>query len=78
MSFQLFYNFILEPVLTTLIISYCLPELSLIGRLFTQESVCTSKRFLLNHMSLPIKNSESEALPKYAFLGSGVFIYYFI
>lgn len=58
---NLLYYFV-EPIVTPIVISYVFSEMSLIVRLFTQDSINSSIRYLSSRLLIPIEEKETKTI----------------
>ena len=58
---NIIYYFV-EPIITPIILNYVFPDMILIIRLFTQDSINTSLRYLSSRLLIPIEEKETTML----------------
>ena len=64
------FDYIIEPIGLTLVLNHVFPQMGLLARLFAQDSIASSNRYLLNHLSVPVRQSEVSRFNKFTiFLG---------
>lgn len=64
------YDYIIEPIVLTVFLNHVFPQMSLIARLFAQDGVANSTRYLLGHLSVPVKQPQVSPYTKYTiFIG---------
>lgn len=72
------YLYLVEPVIVQIFLFYYLPEISLVVRLMTQDSLFFSFRYLLFRLSFPFEPSSASKLAKYLVFSILLFGYYFL
>tara|TARA_R100001163_G_C5064588_1_gene202251 strand:- start:1922 stop:3307 length:1386 start_codon:yes stop_codon:yes gene_type:complete len=73
-----FLHYFFEPVLVPLFLNSVFPNMSLISRLFTQDSIFNSSRYLLHRLSFPTELSSISPAAKYLLYLILSVVYYFI
>lgn len=75
---NLVLRYFFEPIVVPILLNTAFPELSLITRLFTQDSIVTSSRYLLYRISYPIEPSKISPYAKYLLYLLVSFGFYFL